>query len=553
MTATLDKPPTDIAGYDPTRTAGDCSWDAIEAKRAVDFFPRALRFVEGKWAGRPFELQPWQRDYIATLFGWKRPDGTRRYRESCLFVPRKNAKTTTAAGIALYCLACDSEAGAQVYSAAYSRDQASLVFSPAAKMASGSTLLRKILEPVESTKRITYRRTGSFYRAIPAEAANSHGFNAHAVLFDELHNQKDRDLYDVLKSSMGARRQPLFVSMSTAGFDRKSICYDVWTTGRQVRDGVNDNPYFLPCIYELPEGAPWDDEETWYKCNPNLGVSISLDFLREECRHAKDSPAYENTFRNLYLNQWVEQAVRWISMDKWQAGGGELPQLVGADCWAAIDLSTTRDVTAIVLAFPRDEGSVCLVCRFFVPKENARKRERRDNVPYLRWADQGFITLTDGDWIDQGAIRNAMLGFREKYNIREVAVDPWNGAPLMQALMADNFEVYEHRQGFASMAGPTKEFDRLIVAGKIKHGDNPVLTWMAANATVEIDASENMKPTKKKSTERIDGIVAAVMAVGRCQTVDRRGSVYESRGVLTLSGGEPERRGPLAFLSDDED
>lgn len=520
MTRTIPNPPTNIAGYNPLRTAGDCTWDGVEAARAVDFFPTALRFVEGKWAGKPFVLETWQSDYIATLFGWKRKDGTRRYRESCLFVPRKNAKTTTAAGIALYSLTCDQEQGAQVYSAAYSREQASLVFSPAAKMANASPLLRKRLKVIDSVKRITHQSAGSYYRAIPAEAANSHGFNAHSVLFDELHTQKNRDLYDVLKSSMGARRQPLFVSMSTAGYDRHSICYDVWNMARQIRDSQLDNPYFLPCIYELPEGAPWDDEETWHKCNPNLGVSISLEFLREECQRAKDSPAYENTFRNLYLNQWVEQAVRWISMDKWNLGNSPLPDLDGEPCWIGVDLSTTRDITALVAAFPRDDGSYCLVCRFWVPAENARKRERMDGVPYVQWAQRGFCELTDGDSIDQGAIRKAVNEFASRYAVQEVALDPWNATPLIQALLGDGINAVEHRQGFASMANPTKEFDRLIIDGKIQHGGHPVLAWMAGNVAVEIDAAENMKPSKKKSTERIDGIVAAVMAVGRAATAE---------------------------------
>jgi phage terminase large subunit-like protein len=534
MTRSIPKPPINIAGYDPLRTAGDCIWDGVEAARAVDFFPENLRFVEGKWAGQPFKLEKWQSDYIATLYGWKRPDKTRRYRESCLFIPRKNSKTTMAAGMALYGLTCDGETGAQVYTAAFSRDQASLIFSPAAKMVHNSPQLAKRLKVIDSVKRITYQQTGSFLRSIPADAANSHGFNAHQVFFDELHGQTKRDLYDVLKSSMGARRQPLFVSMSTAGYDRHSICYEVWNMARQIRDGDLDNPYFLPCIYELPEGATWGDEDVWHKVNPNLGVSISLGFLREECQRAKDSPAYENTFRNLYLNQWCEQAVRWISMDKWHLGDDALPDLTGEPCWVGVDLSTTRDITALVAAFPRPDGGYYLLCRFWVPTENGRKRERMDGVPYLQWAKDkaNGLTLTDGDAIDQGAIRAAVNDLASQYSVQEVAIDPWNAMPLLQALQGDGINAVEHRQGFASMANPTKEFDRLIVDGKIQHGNNPVLTWMAGNATVEIDAAENMKPSKKKSTERIDGIVAAVMAVGRAATAEKQDYWSPSDGVL---------------------
>lgn len=518
MARRIEKPPTSIAGYNPLRTAGDCTWDGVAAARAVDFFPTMLTHVEGERAGQPFHLEPWQADYVATLFGWKRPNGTRRYRESLAAIPRKNGKTTLGAGIALYTLACDGEMGAQVYSAAYSRDQASLVYAPASRMAKASPHLSKRLDPIDSVKRITFKQTGSFYRAIPADAGGSHGFNAHAVIFDELHTQRDRELYDVLRSSQGARRQPLFLSITTAGYDRHSICYEVWNMARQIRDGILSNPYFLPLVYELPEGADWQDESQWSACNPNLGVSVGWDFLREECRRAKDSPAYENTFRNLYLNQWVEQAVRWLSMEKWDEGSDELPDLAGQPCWVAIDLSSTRDITAMVAAFRRDDGGFYLLCRFWVPGESARKRERMDGVPYVAWAKEGAVSMTDGDSIDQGAIRKAVAELASQYSVQEVAVDPWNGLPLMQSLASDGFNVTEHRQGFASMASPTKEFDRLVTAGKIQHGGNPVLRWMAGNVAVEIDAHENMKPSKKKSTERIDGIVAAVMAVGRAST-----------------------------------
>jgi phage terminase large subunit-like protein len=532
MTRTIPQPPTNIAGYDPLRTAGDCTWDGVEAARAVDFFPSMLRHVEGKLAGKPFLLEPWQSEYIATLFGWKRPDGTRRYRESLGAIPRKNGKTTLAAGIALYCLVCDNEAGAQVYSAAYSRDQASLVFSPAAKMANASPLLSKRLKVIDSTKRITYQATGSFYRAIPAEAANSHGFNAHCVVFDELHTQRDRDLYDVLKSSMGARRQPLFVSITTAGYDRHSICFEVWNHARQIRDGILDNPYFLPLIYEMTEEEDWQDEATWARVNPNLGVSISWEFLREQAQNAKDSPAYENTFRNLYCNQWVEQAVRWLSMEKWRLGNEEVPDLSGRECWGGLDLSTTTDVSALVLAFPRDEGGFYLVPHFWIPKENARQRAHRDGVPYQIWAQKGLIHLTDGDVVDFDVIRRDINELRERYNIQEIAIDRWNAAQLTTQLTGDGVVVCPFGQGYASMSPAAKQFEKHVIEGTLQHSGNEVLAWMAANVAIERDAAGNIKPSKKVSTERIDGIVAAVMAVGRAATAERTEYWKPSDGIL---------------------
>lgn len=512
---TIAKPPTDLAGYNPLLTAGECHWDGTAAARAVDFFPKFLKHTEGPKAGTPFDLEKWQADYIGTLFGWKRPDGTRRYRESMAAVPRKNGKSVLAAGIALYMLGSDGESAGQVYSAAFSRDQASLVFAPASRMVKASRELSKRFKVIESTKRIVYPMANSFYRAIPAEAANSHGFGASAVIFDELHTQTNRDLYDVLRSSQGARKQPLFVSITTAGNDRHSICWEVWNLARQVRDGHVGNPYFLPLLYEFEEGDKWDDEATWHKCNPNLGVSISLDFLREECQRAKDSPAYENTFRNLYLNEWTEQDVRWLSMDKWRLCGGELPDLEGRDCWAGLDLSTTTDITALVLAFPMEDGSMAIVCRFWVPSENARKREKRDQVPYREWERQGFLTFTEGDVVDYDFVRRDINELAEKYNIRELAIDRWNATQITTQLQGDGFAIEPFGQGYASMSGPAKEFEKLIIGGQLSHGDNPVLTWMAGNVAAEQDAAGNIKPSKAKSNERIDGIVAAVMAIGR--------------------------------------
>lgn len=512
----LSLPPTDLAGYNPLTHAGSCWWDAEEAARACDFFPRMLKHVEGPKAGEPLTLEPWQQAYVATLFGWKRENGIRRYRESIAAIPRKSGKTTLAAGIALYCLVCDGEAGAQVYSAAYSKDQASLVYRIAAGMVQRSPKLSKHLHAIDSVKRIIFKKSGSFYRAIPAEAGNSHGFNASAVIFDELHTQKHRDLYDVLRSSQGARKQPLFLSITTAGFDRHSVCYEVWNHARQVRDGILPDPHFLPLLFETPDDADWTAEDVWRQANPNLGVSVSVEFLRDECQRAKDSPAYENTFRNLYLNQWVEQATRWLSMEKWRACGvEEVPELDGEPCFCGLDLSTRSDITALAMLFPREEGGYWLKMRFWVPQEQARSRERRDGVPYSQWIKDGWITATEGDRVDYAVVRRDLNQLANHFSIQELAIDPWNATQLTNELTQDGFDIVEFRQGFASMSPAAKELDAAVATGTLQHGGNPVLDWMAANVAVEQDAAGNIKPSKRKSTERIDGIVAATMAIGR--------------------------------------
>jgi phage terminase large subunit-like protein len=526
MTRTIPSPPTSIAGYDPLRTAGDCTWDGAEAARAVDFFSQVLTHPDDSHfskAGDPLTLQPWQANFVATLFGWKRPDGSRRYTESFVALPRKQGKSTLASGIILYSMVADGRTAGQFYTAAETRDQASLIYRMAARMVNQSPMLAKRLKPINSTRTITFQQRGSFMRSIPSEAGPVHGTKPATVIFDEVHTQKNRDLYDALRTGQGATPNPLFISITTAGHDRHTICWELWNTARKVRDG-QDNPYFLPCIYELAEGADWKDEGTWAACNPNLGVSVSLDFLREECQRAKDSYAYENTFRNLYLNEWTEQATRWIVMDKWHEGDDPLPDLKGEPCWIGVDLSSNRDITALVAAFHRDDGGVYLLCRFWVPGESGRKRDRMDGVPYTSWERDGYLEFTRGDAVDQQAIRKAINELANVYDVQEIALDPWNAEELIRQLQEeDGFgeeRVLKHRPGMPSMGPPTKIFDRLLTDGKIQHGGNPVLTWMAGNVAVDFDIHENFRPCKKRSTERIDGIVAAVMAVGRAATAE---------------------------------
>ena len=537
----LSHPFTDLNGYDPTAGvewtttdgAGDVQfyWDSDQAKRAVQFFPAMLTHVKGH-SGR-LELSDWQVAFVASLYGWMRPDGTRRYREAICAVPRKNGKSTMCAGLALYELCCSGERGPEVYSAAGSRDQATMTFDPAAHMVHQNPALSKRLKVIGSTKRILYTEKAGLYRAIPAEAATSHGFNPSAVIFDELHTQPNRDLYDVLKTGQGARRNPLFVSITTAGHDRHSICWEVWDYARKIRDGVIDDPHFLPLIYELPDDADWQDEDVWHAVNPNLGVSISLDFLREECQRAKEVPAYENTFRNLYLNQWTESASRWLSSDSWRSCNHRTVDLTGGECWGGLDLSSTTDLTALVLAFYHD-GDIVFECRFWVPEESLRQRSRRDRVPYDQWAKDGWIIPTPGNSIDYDFIRHELQELGQKYHIKQVAIDRWNATKLAYDLKADGLDVVEFGQGYASMSAPAKAFEAAVVSGEINHQGNPVLTWCVNNAVIDTDAAGNIKPTKAKSTERIDGVVAAVMALGVMVVPDASTSIYATESVFYL-------------------
>lgn len=535
MTRSIPQPPANVAGYDPLRTAGDCTWDGEEAARAVDFFPAVLTHPDESiscTAGDPFRLEQWQRDYIATLFGWRRPDGTRRFTESLLAVPRKNGKTALAAGIAIYCLvAPGSPDGSQVYSAATDRKQASHIYRTGARMVSQNKYLRGRLHCIDSTKRIVYRQAGSFYEALSGDADPAHGTKPAVVLFDELHTQRRRTLYDNLRTGQGATRSPLFLSLTTAGWDRHSICYEVWQTARDVRDGRRDDrDNFLPCIYEIGETEDWTDERTWARCNPNIGVSADWKFLREEFAKAMSSPSFENTFRNLYLNQWVEQAVRWLPMHTWDEGAGELPSLAGEPCWGGLDMSSTTDITAFVLVFKLGDGYAVLP-HFWIPEDTARNKENSDRVPYREWAAKGFVTLTPGNQVDHTFVRRKINELHETYAIQEIAADRWGAPQILNDLANDGFEVAAFGQGFASMSGPAKELEKLVLSKRLYHGGNPVLRWMAGNVAIQRDAAENIKPVKDKSTGRIDGIVAAIMALGRAATNEETSWFYESNSL----------------------
>lgn len=421
--------------------------------------------------------------------------------------------TETGAGLALYTLCCDRENKPEVYSAAKTRDQASRVYEPAAIMVRNSPMLASRLRIVESQKRVVFPQNNGYYCAISADAATSHGKNPHAVLFDELHTQPNRNLYDGLKSGMGARQQPLFVSMTTAGYDRHSICYEVWKHACNVRGGIIRDPHFLPLLYQIEEGDDWSSEDVWKRCNPNLGVTVSIEFLREEFDRACNSPQYENTFRNLYLNQWTEQEVRWFAMDKWDACVGDCDGLQGAPCYAGLDLSSTLDITAFCLVFPID-NRIAIKSWYWVPLDTAYEREKRDRVPYTQWIDDGYIIGTPGRSVDYDRVRADINRIGEQYDIRCLAIDRWNATQLAKQLEGDGFNVGYFGQGFASMSSPSKDFERLVVSSDLIHDGNPVTRWMASNVSVERDAAGNIKPSKKASSEKIDGIVAAVMGLG---------------------------------------
>ncbi|ADI00491.1 terminase TerL endonuclease subunit [Salisediminibacterium selenitireducens] len=462
---------------------------------------------------------------------------SRLYLAGRSMVPTHNSEL--AAAIALLMTCGDAEWGAEVYGCASDRQQASIVFDVAVEMVEQSPALRKHIKPVMSMKRLVYKPTNSFYQVLSAEAFTKHGLNVHAVIFDELHAQPNRDLYDVMtKGSGDARNQPLFFLITTAGNDRNSICYEVHQKAKDILEGRKVDPSFYPVIYGIADDDDWADEANWYKANPSLGHTIDIEKVRIAFQSARENPAEENLFRQLRLNQWVKQSTRWMPMEKWDACGTDVDpeSLKGRVCYGGLDLSSTTDVTAFVLLFPprtEDENYIVLP-HFWVPDENLKQRVRRDHVPYDIWEQQGHLQTTEGNVVHYGFIETFIEELGTKYNIKEIAFDRWGAVQMVQNLEGMGFNVIPFGQGYKDMSPPSKELMKLTLEEKIQHGNHPVLRWMMDNIFVKTDPAGNIKPDKEKSTERIDGAVALIMALDRAIRNEDKASVYEDRGILFL-------------------
>lgn len=522
-----------IPGYDPFETAGDCEFKEEAAQLEIDFIEQCCIFPGDGTERRAFVLEPWQKAIVANLYGWKRPDGTLRYRECFIFVPRKNGKTAMAATLICCGLFLRNHMGLQCYSAASDRDQARLVFGDVKQMI--------LAEPHMDEAATIYQNSvvvgeGS-YKALSAEAGTKHGLRPDLVIIDELHAHKNADLTDVLMTGTAIKgKQPLVVHLTTSDYEREgSICNDKHDYASKVRDGIIEDAAFLPVIYEAKQDADWTDPEVWKAANPNYGVSVSEDYLARECKRAQDSPAYENTFKRLHLNIRTEQDIRWLSMMAWDACPStiDIRDLAGCPCWCGLDLSSRIDLTPFAMVFNVDDIWRAFL-KIWVPKDNAIKREKNDRVPYLQWIREGWITATPGNTVDYDVVRRDINELGTTYNIREIASDPWGAPQLLQQLEGDGFTAFEHRQGYMSMSSPTKDLEAAVIDGTLDTGGNPVLRWAASNVVAEMDAAGNIKPNKKKSSERIDPIVALVMGFGRATLHARtpeRVSYYETHKV----------------------
>lgn len=501
---------------------------------------RAIRFIEkfehtkGEWAGQRFRLEPWQQFVLWNIFGWKNADGTRRFRYAYIEIARKNGKTALSAGVGLYMLFADGESRPEVYSAATVKDQAKICFSDAVKIVK-ATDLKNYLTPYRNS--IVYELKGGTMKPLSSDYGTHDGLNPSCGIIDEFHAHKDSGMFDVIKSAFGARRQPLMFIITTAGFDKSGVCYAYRENVIKVLRGVNEDDSLFGIIYTLDDKSEWDDPKMWIKANPNLGVSLSADYLADQVKDAKNRPEAVRNVMTKNVNLWVDAERTWILDDAWQKciGTTDPADLKGCACWGGLDLSNVSDITAYVLLF-HENDRFQLLPFFWIPEEKMLEKIRKENINYDKWVAEGYITVTPGNVIDYDFVKADILRIVADYDLRTSAYDRWNSSQTIIDLQNEGMECNPFGQGYGSMSAPTKEFEKLVLTGKIEHFGNPVLRWMLASTLVKTDPAGNIKPDKEKSTQKIDGIVATIMALGEWMTAQANdeNNPYENRGLLTL-------------------
>jgi phage terminase large subunit-like protein len=516
---------------------------APRVDRVAQVFAQLLRHTKGRWARQPFALAPWQLEgVVAPLFGAVEWDAAascyvRTHRVAWVELARKNGKSELLAGIALVLMVADDEEGAEVYGAAVDRDQAAIVWQVAERMVALSPLLSRRLKIYKQSKRIVDERTGSYYQVLAGDALGNLGLNPHGVVFDEVHAQKAPDLWNALRTSMGTRTQAMMVAATTAGNDPSSFAATEHAYSAQVAEDPSlDRRRLVFMRNTPPEADPWD-ESGWAYANPALGSFLSIEALRDESVEARRAPGKENAFRQFRLNQWVRSSTRWLSMDAWDASAGLVDEeaLAGRRCYGGLDLANTADLTALAWAFPDDDGSVAVIWRHFIPEGRLAGLDARTGGMASAWARQGYLTTTPGNVLDHSAVQAQVDRDAHTFDVVGLAYDRWGMAQLRNDLADAGLVVVDMGQGFSSMSPPAKEFERLVLAGQLRHGGNPVARWQAGHVVVRQDPAGNIKPDKERSHEKVDGIVAAVMALDRVtRSGTPRRSAYEGGNGLEV-------------------
>ena len=517
----------------------DCSldkgwyFDKKAALRAIHFIEK-LKHTKGEWAGQRFRLEPWQQFVLWNIFGWKNADGTRRFRYAYIEIARKNGKTALSAGVGLYMLFADGESRPEVYSAATVKDQAKICFSDAVEIVK-ATDLKNYLTPFRNS--IVYELKGGTMKPLSSDYGTHDGLNPSCGIIDEFHAHKDSGMFDVIKSAFGARRQPLMFIITTAGFNKSGACYAYRENVIKVLRGMNEDDSLFGIIYTLDDKSEWDDPTMWIKANPNLGVSLSADYLADQVMDAKNRPEAVRNVMTKNVNLWVDAERTWILDDVWMKCIGTIDpaDLKGCACWGGLDLSNVSDITAYVLLF-HENDRFQLLPHFWIPEEKMLEKIRKENINYDKWVAEGYVTVTPGNVIDYDFVKADILRLVADYDLRTSAYDRWNASQTIIDLQNEGMECNPFGQGYGSMSAPTKEFEKLVLTEKIEHFGNPVLRWMLASMLVKTDPAGNIKPDKEKSTQKIDGIVASIMALGEWMTAqaDDESNPYENRGLLIL-------------------
>jgi phage terminase large subunit-like protein len=516
-------------------------FDPTRAAYMIDFFPKFLRHIRGELTGKPITLEPWQMFWRAVQFGWRRQDGTRRFRQWYEEVARKNGKSTTLSGIGLHLTAFDGEPGAKVYTGATKLDQAKITHGDAELMREFSPGLKRLFK--NHRNRLFIEGTANEFLPLGADAKTLDGLDPHGALMDELHAHRTRELWDVLVSAMGARREPMLTAITTAGFNQHGICYEQRQLLADILEGRKVNDSVGGVIYTLDEGDDWADERLWIKANPNLGVSVKLSYLREQVLLAKQVIAQQVNVLTKNLNIWCQQDDRWLDIPGvWDLCNSkfDLEQLEGRVCYGGLDLSTETDLTAFVLVFEPipEDPHVYVVPYFFVPADNINRRAEMDRVAYPKWVAEQHLEATPGNVVDYERVRAVINECAARFEIKEIGYDPWNASHLVTQLMGDGRTMVKLGQNLGNLSAPTKRLEGLLLSKVLKHGGHPVLRWNAENVALLRDSNGNYRPHKGKSRERIDGIAALLNALNRymgATTEEPEGvnAAYSNGGIRT--------------------
>lgn len=494
-------------------------FDAEEAEHVFLFSETFCRHSKGEWAGKPVVLEDWQKFCLGCIFGWKKKkDDTRRFVYFYIQVARKNGKSTLMAVVGLYVLVCDGEGGAEIYSAATKKDQAKIIFTEAKNMVNASAELKKVLNVY--TNNISFDAMLSKFEPLSADAQTLDGLNVHLGLIDEYHAHKNSDVFDILDSAKGARRQPIIGICTTAGKNPSSVCHEYYEMCKNVLAGTEEKDDLFVYIAELDEGDDWTDENVWIKANPNMGVSVYAGDMRTMCQTAKTMMTAQNEFKCKKLNMWVNAERGWIDIDKYNLCPDDLSadELLGKDCYVGCDLATRNDLASVTAEFPLGNGFYACISHSFMPEEKIFEASKRDNMNYRALIERGYITATHGASVDFDYIEEYIRGLRDKYNVLEVCIDPWNASQLEKHLLDEDFVVVEVRMGFKTLSEPTKDLESVITNRRLYHFADPLLKWAVGNVVCIEDENANVRPAKSKSNKKIDPAMSLIIAHTRAYT-----------------------------------